>query len=172
MICDNIAVSKEGRLLFAGCDTVDLAHKYGTPLYLLDENKIREKCRIYKEAFKKHFGEGSKPLYASKANCFKRIYEIMTEEDMGIDVVSSGEIYTALKAGYDISKAYFHSNNKTDEDISYAIENGIGYFVADNIEEVKAVDREAAKQGIRQNSFSGFRRELTLIPMKLFLQAK
>ena len=52
MICDNIAVSKEGRLLFAGCDTVDLAHKYGTPLYLLDENKIREKCRIYKEAFK------------------------------------------------------------------------------------------------------------------------
>ena len=52
MICDNIAVSKEGRLVFAGCDTVDLAHKYGTPLYLLDENKIREKCRIYKEAFK------------------------------------------------------------------------------------------------------------------------
>ena len=150
MICDNITVSKEGRLVFAGCDTVDLAHKYGTPLYLLDENKIREKCRIYKEAFKKHFGEGSKPLYASKANCFKRIYEIMTEEDMGIDVVSSGEIYTALKAGYDISKAYFHSNNKTDEDISYAIGNGIGYFVADNIEEVKAVDREAAKRGIRQ----------------------
>ena len=63
----------------------------------------------------------------------------MCIRDRGIDVVSSGEIYTALKAGYDISKAYFHSNNKTDEDISYAIENGIGYFVADNIEEVRCV---------------------------------
>jgi len=150
MICDNITVSKEGRLVFAGHDTVELAKKYGTPLYLLDENKIREKCKVYKEAFKKHFGPGAKPLYASKANCFKRIYEIMKEEEMGVDVVSSGEIYTALKAGYDLSMAYFHSNNKTDEDIRYAMENNIGYFVADNIEEVKAVEAEASRRNIRQ----------------------
>lgn len=150
MICDNITVSKDGVLLFAGQDTVELAQKYGTPLYIMDEDKIREKCRIYKEAFKKHFGESAKPLYASKANCFKRIYEIMKEEEMGIDVVSSGEIYTALKAGYDLSSAYFHSNNKTDADIKYAIENGIGYFVADNIEEVKAIEKEAEAQGVRQ----------------------
>ncbi|MDD4378090.1 MAG: diaminopimelate decarboxylase [Eubacteriales bacterium] len=150
MICDNITVSKDGILLFAGQDTVELAKEYGTPLYLLDEDKIREKCRIYKKAFKKHFGPSAKPLYASKANCFKRIYEIMKEEDMGVDVVSSGEIYTALQAGYDVSKAYFHSNNKTDEDIRYAMENGIGYFVADNIEEVKAVESEAARRGICQ----------------------
>lgn len=150
MICDNISVSKEGHLLFAGMDTVELAKKYGTPLYLLDENKIREKCRIYKEAFEEYFGPEARPLYASKANSFKRIYEIMREEGMGIDVVSSGEMYTALKAGYDISNAYFHSNNKTDDDIRYGMDNGIGYFVADNIEEIKVIEREAAERNITQ----------------------
>lgn len=149
MICDNITV-KDGILHFAGQNTVELAKKYGTPLYLLDEDKIREKCRSYKSAFQKHFGPDAQPLYASKANCFKRLYEIMTEEGMGIDVVSSGEIYVALQAGYDLSHAYFHSNNKTDADIAYAIENGIGYFVADNVEEVKAVEAEAARRGIKQ----------------------
>ena len=149
MICDNITV-KDGVLYFAGQNTVELAKEYGTPLYLLDEDKIREKCRSYKKAFKMHFGPAAQPLYASKANCFKRIYEIMKEEEMGIDVVSSGEIYVALRAGYDLSHAFFHSNNKTDEDIAYAIENGIGYFVADNVEEVKAVEAEAARRGIKQ----------------------
>lgn len=149
MICDNIT-AKNGILHFAGQDTVKLAEKYGTPLYLMDEDKIREKCRAYKHAFEKHFGPSAQPLYASKANCFKRIYEIMKEEGMGIDVVSSGEIYIAKQAGFDLSHAYFHSNNKTDEDIRYAIENGIGYFVADNAEEVKAVEAEAARCGIRQ----------------------
>ena len=139
MICDNITVGQNGHLYFAGQDTVELAKQYGTPLYLMDEDKIRESCRIYTEAFKKHFGENARPLYASKANCFKRIYEIMREENMGIDVVSSGEMYTAIQAGYDLSRAYFHSNNKTDADIAYGMDNGIGYFVADNVEEIKAI---------------------------------
>ncbi len=145
MIADNISIAENGHLLFAGQDTVELAGQYGTPLYLLDEDMIRRSCRTYKEAFQKYFGPGSRPLYASKANSFKRIYQIMSEEGMGIDVVSSGEIYTALKAGYDLSNAYFHSNNKTDADIRYAMENEIAYFVADNIEEVKAVEAEAAR---------------------------
>ena len=149
MICNNISV-ENGILHFAGQDTTKLAAQYGTPLYLMDEDKIREKCRIYKAAFEKYFGPTAQPLYASKACCFKRIYEIMREEGMGIDVVSSGEIYTAKMAGFDLSQAYFHSNNKTDEDIRFAIENGIGYFVADNEEEVKAVEAEAARRGIRQ----------------------
>lgn len=148
MICNNISVSKDGKhLLFAGQDTVELAQKYGTPLYLMDEDKIREKCRIYKNAFKKHFGENAMPLYASKANCFKRLYEIMAEEGMGIDVVSSGEIYVAKNAGFDLKNAYFHSNNKTDEDISYAMDNDVGYFVVDNEEEIKAIEREASRRG-------------------------
>lgn len=150
MICDNITVGQNGHLYFAGQDTVELAKQYGTPLYLMDEDKIRESCRVYTEAFKKHFGDNARPLYASKANCFKRIYEIMREENMGIDVVSSGEMYTAIQAGYDLSRAYFHSNNKTDADIAYGMDNGIGYFVADNVEEIKAIEAEAGRRGIRQ----------------------
>ena len=150
MICDNISIGENGHLYFAGQDTVALAQQYGTPMYLMDEDKIRESCRIYKKAFHEHFGPTSRPLYASKANSFKRIYEIMTEEDMGIDVVSSGEIYTAIQAGYDLSRAYFHSNNKTDADIVYGMDNHIGYFVADNIEEIKAIEAEAGRRGIRQ----------------------
>lgn len=150
MICENITIADNGHLHFAGQDTVELASRYGTPLYLIDEDRIRKNIRAYVNAFNKHLGGKGFPLFASKSISFKRIYEIMKEENIGIDVVSSGEIYTALLAGYDISRAYFHSNNKTDEDIRYAIDNGIGYFVADNIEEIKAIEVEASKRGIRQ----------------------
>ncbi len=149
MLCENINVNG-AHLTFAGVDTVEMAEKYGTPLFLMDENRIREKCRIYIGAMKKHFGEESFPLFASKALCFKRIYEIMKEENMGIDLVSSGEIYTAARAGFGMEKSFFHGNNKTDEDIAYAMENGVGYFVADSIYELSAVDRIAAERGIRQ----------------------
>jgi len=149
MICDNLSV-RGGTLYFAGQNTVELARRYGTPLYLMDEDKIREKCRAYKRAFEKHFGPASRPLYASKANCFKRIYEIIREEGLGIDVVSSGEIYTAVAAGFDMSLAYFHSNNKTDDDIAYGMDCGVGYFVCDNAEEVGAIEQECRRRGARQ----------------------
>lgn len=151
MICDNIGINAAGHITFAGVDTVDIAKEYKTPLYIMDEDKIREKCGIYVNAFKKYFGENALPLYASKAASFKRMYEIVTEEGMGIDVVSSGEIFTALKAGVDLKNAYFHSNNKTDEDIAYAIDNGIGYFVVDNAEELDAIEAYAATKNIVQN---------------------
>ncbi len=153
MICDNISINKEGNLEFAGLDTIKLAERYGTPLYLMDEDKIREKCNIYKEALKKHFGSRAEVLYASKAASFKRLYQIMMDEDIGIDVVSSGEIYTALKAGFSMERAYFHGNNKTDFDIEYAIENKVGYFVVDNIEELDRIEYEAKRQNIRQKIF-------------------
>lgn len=149
MICNNITV-KDGTLNFAGVDTTYLAKKYGTPLYVMDEDKIREKCRIYVSAMKDAFGDNALPLYASKAASFKRMYEIVSEEKMGIDVVSSGEIFTALKAGFDLSNAYFHSNNKTDWDIEYAIDNNVGYFVVDNIEEVDAIDIIASSKNKTQ----------------------
>lgn len=150
MICDNLTIGENGHLFFAGQDTVDLAKQYGTPLYLMDEDKMRSNCREYKEAMAAHFGDNSLPLYASKACCFKRLYEIMQEEDMGIDVVSPGEIYVAVSAGFNMSNAFFHGNNKTDDDISFAMEHGVGYFVVDNDEEVLAVEQEAAKRGLRQ----------------------
>ncbi len=150
MICDNISVNEKGHLCFAGHDTGELAKKYGTPLYLMDEDKIREKCRKYVDSMKKYLPEGSHPLYASKAASFKRMYEIVRSEGMGTDVVSSGEIFTALKAGFPLEDAFFHSNNKTDADIEYAIKNGIGYFVVDCTEELMAINRIAADNGIRQ----------------------
>lgn len=150
MICDNLSVNSKGHLCFAGRDTVELANKYGTPLYLMDEQKIREKCRIYLDAMKTFLGGQSHPLFASKALCFKRIYEIMREEGMGIDIVSSGELFTAVQAGYPMAEAYFHGNNKTDADISFAMDKDMGYFVCDNIEELKAIDIEAGRRGIKQ----------------------
>jgi diaminopimelate decarboxylase len=150
MICDNLTVNAQGHLCFAGQDTVELAEQYGTPLYLMDESRLRANCRLYQQAMHKHFGPDAGPLLASKAASFKRIYEIAQEENMGIDVVSSGEIYTARKAGYPLERAYFHSNNKTDFDVSFAMENRVGYFVVDNREELDVIFREAERRGIRQ----------------------
>ncbi len=149
MIHDNITV-KNSNLYFAGRDTVELAKKYGTPLMLFDETKIRQRMRTYISAIKECFTQNSFPLYASKAFCCKRIYEIAKEEGMGTDIVSSGELYTAKMAGFDLSKAFFHGNNKTDEDISFAMDCGLGYFVADNREEIDAIDEQAEKRGIIQ----------------------
>ncbi len=150
MICNNISIGDDGHLYFAGHDTTVLAEKYGTPLYLLDEAKIREKCRTYIRAMKNAFGGDSHPLFASKALSCRRIYEIMHEEGMGTDIVSSGELYTARAANFPLENAYFHGNNKTDADISFAMDCAIGYFVCDNEEELYAIDREAKKRGIRQ----------------------
>ena len=150
MICDNLFVNAQGHLCFSGRDTTELAKAYGTPLYLMDEDRIRERCRTYRRAMQEAFGTCGRVLYASKAACFKRLYEIMKQEGMGIDVVSSGEIRTAVAAGYPLDQAYFHSNNKTDADIAYAIEKGVGYFVVDNAEELYAIDRLAAEANVRQ----------------------
>ena len=148
--CDNLGVNGAGHLTFAGQDVTLLAAQYGTPLYLMDEDRIRRNCRMYRDAMREQFGGASCLLYASKANSFTWIYRLMAEEGMGIDVVSCGEIHTAARAGFDLAKAYFHSNNKTDADIAFAMEHGVGYFVADNVEEVACIEAEAAARGSRQ----------------------
>ena len=150
IICDNLARDERGELTFAGMPLSPLAKKYGTPLYLYDEARIRERCRTYISAAKAAFGDKARVLYASKAASFVRLYEIMREEGMGIDVVSSGEIFTARRAGYPLENAYFHSNNKTDDDIVYAMESGVGTLVVDNEEELFAIDRIARERGIKQ----------------------
>ena len=149
-ICENITRDETGELCFAGLPLSPLARTYGTPLYLYDEDRIRERCRTYREAMQKAFGDGGRVLYASKAASFRRLYEIMREEDLGVDVVSCGEICTANAAGFPLENAYFHSNNKTDADIVYAMEHGVGYFVVDNEEELYAIDRIGGERGIRQ----------------------
>ena len=150
MLCKNISINEKHHLTFGGADTVALARQYGTPLYLMDEDRIRENCRTYRKALAEAFGEGSVPLYASKAACFKRMYKIMAEEGMCIDLVSSGEIYTAVKAGFPMEHAFFHGNNKTDFDIAFAMDSGVGYLVVDGFAELYVVQAEAENRGITQ----------------------
>ena len=150
MICKNLSVNKNNHLTLGGVDTVEMAKKHGTPLYLFDEDRIRERCRTYVSAMKEAFGDDALPLYASKAASFKQMYRIVMEEGMGTDLVSSGELYTAASVGFPLEKAYFHSNNKTDFDIAYAIDEKVGYFVVDNVEELDAIDKIAGEKGVKQ----------------------
>ncbi len=151
MLSENISRDPDGTLRFAGHSVTELAARYGTPLYLFDEERIRANCRMYKEAFRKHFGPGSLPLYASKAASFKEMYRIMADEGMGVDAVSAGEIHTALAAGFPAERIMFHGDGKTDEDIIYALEAGVGRFVVDNPEELEILNREALKRGMKQD---------------------
>ena len=150
MIYENLSVNSDGHLLFAGYDTLELAKEFGTALFVMDENRIRQRCREYQKAMAAYLPAGSHPLYASKAMSIKRIYQIMKEENMGVDVVSPGELYTAVKAGFPMENAYFHGSSKTDEDIRFAMEHKIGFFICDNADELDAIDAEAARQGICQ----------------------
>ena len=150
MLSDNISRDENGVLHFAGRSVTALAEQYGTPLYLMDEERIRANMRMYTLAFAENFQPGSLPLYASKAASFKAIYRIAKEEGMGVDCVSCGEIATALSAGFPADKIYYHGNCKTDADIRYAVERGVGCFVVDNAEELTALERIAAELGKRQ----------------------
>ena len=150
MICDNLSVNPKGHLTFAGQDTVELAEQYGTPLYLMDEDKIREHVRTYRDAMAAYMPAGSVPEFASKAFSCKQIYRIMAEEGIDIDVVSPGEIFTAQQAGFPMEKSFFHGNNKTDDEIRFAIKAGVGFFVVDNEDELAALNRIAGEEGVRQ----------------------
>ena len=142
MIATNLKI-KDGVLEFAGFSTPALARKYGTPLYLMDEQRIRDNCRMYQSAMTEFFGPNALTLYASKALSFKRMYEIVADEGLGIDVVSSGEVHTAAKAGFPMDKVYFHGNNKSPEEIDLAMDSGVGYFVVDNRDELERVSAAA-----------------------------
>ena len=106
--------------------------------------------RTYKSAMKRYFGEKSCPLYASKALSFVGMYQIAKEEGICTDIVSIGELYTAIKAGFPLENAFFHGNCKKDNEISYAIQCGIGFFIVDTYDELYAIDRIAKEYGIKQ----------------------
>jgi diaminopimelate decarboxylase len=146
MLNDNLQISSAGHLTICGADTVALAQKYGTPLYVMDENKIRDICRMYKQSIQKYYSGNGLPLFASKAFCCKEICRIMKEEAMGLDVVSGGELYTAVQAGFPAENIQFHGNNKTGREISYALTCGVGHFVVDNLTELQLLNRLAGEQ--------------------------
>lgn len=149
MLHENLSVI-DGRLHFANYDTVALCEKYGTPLMLLDENGIRSKMALYKSVINEFFPLGSMPLYASKALSNKEMYRICASEGIGTDIVSVGELYTAIAAGFPLSRAFFHGNNKLDSDIRFAMDNGLGYFIVDTYDELYAINRIAVEKGITQ----------------------
>ena len=109
-VSDNLDVNKAGNLTIGGVDTVALAKKYGTPLYVMDEDMIRRDCKIFQKSIDTYYDGQGMVCYASKAFSCKEIYRVMQSENMGIDVVSSGELYTAVQAGFDVKKACFHGN--------------------------------------------------------------
>lgn len=150
MLSNNISYTKSGELRFAGVSVNELAESFGTPLYLYDEQRIIDNCLTYQNAMNAHFGDGSYPIYAGKAASFGYIYKILTSLSMSADFVSAGELYTASRAGFDMSRGFFHGNAKTNAEIDFAIEVGTGHFVIDNEDDLRAVADAARRHGIRQ----------------------
>lgn len=150
MLYDNLGLNELGHLTIGGLDAVDLVAEFGAPLYVLDEDRLRANCRTYRNALAAYMPEGSYPLFAGKALCFKGLYPVLREEGMGADVVSAGEIYTALAGGFPAERLYFHGNNKTRDDILYALASGVGHFIVDNPQELALLNQCAGEQGIHQ----------------------
>lgn len=141
---------ENNELIIGGVSATALAKKYGTPLYVMDISYIRNVLRAFKSTIEKDYGNG-KVAYASKAFSTAAMYKIISQENACIDIVSGGELFTALNAGFDIKNAYFHGNNKLYSELEFAISNGIGTIVVDNYDEIDMVDALANEKGIVQN---------------------
>lgn len=145
----NLNINDKNHLEIGGCDTTELAKEYGTPLYVMDEELIRNNMRAYKNALDNFYGGNGMALYASKALSAMYMYKMADEEGLGVDVVSGGELYTALKAGFDPQKIYFHGNNKSIPELEMAVSEGVGTIVADSSYELDILNtlgKEAGKK--------------------------
>lgn len=142
---------EKDQLLFNNVPVTSLTKKYGTPLYLLSENTIIDNCKKYVNAIKDNYNGYGMPLFASKALSCIGLYKIIKDQNLGIDVVSGGELYTAIKAGFDTDKIYFHGNNKTDEELLLAINNNVGHIVVDNIFELDKLNKLAGTNNKKIN---------------------
>jgi len=136
---------KDNVLHIGGVSTVKLAEEYKTPLYVIDEALVREKCKRYYNNFKVR-DRGNKVAYAGKAFLTIAMCEIINSEGLYLDVVSGGELYTAIKSKFPLEKIYFHGNNKTMEEIEMGIENNVGRFVVDNLHEIEMINEIASKK--------------------------
>ena len=129
-------VNEQGHLEIGGCDTIKLAKRFGTPLYVMDENEIRRRCREYKQAFQQRY-PNAEVLYACKAFTSLAMCQLIEQEGMGLDVVSGGEVYIALQAGFPADRIYVHGNNKSREELSIAIDAGVKKIVVENCWELE-----------------------------------
>lgn len=139
-----LKTNANGNLEVGGCDVVELAEKYGTPLYVIDEATLRGICKDYKKAFSGY--EKINMMFASKSLCTMATSAILAQEGFGFDVVSAGEIYTVYKAGVDMSKVLFNGNNKSFDELTLALELGVGRISVDNFFELALLDEIAKSQ--------------------------
>ncbi len=137
-------INQAGHLEIGGCDAMELVRQFGTPLYVMDETLLRDNCRAYVESFQKHYPD-AEVIYASKVFSTMAMCRLVAEEDMGLDVVSGGELYTALASGFPAGRIYFHGNNKTPEELEMALEARVGRYVVDNYGELELLN-ELARQ--------------------------
>jgi len=143
--CDNMS-----NLIFYGCDTVELAKKYGTPLYVMSEDYIVDRLKEIREDFLEKY-DNTMAVYASKAFLTKEMARIIKREGLGMDVVSGGELYTAIKVDFPMDKIVFHGNNKSPDEIGMGVKNNVGRFVVDNIRELDLIEDIASKYDKKVN---------------------
>ncbi|MFS0871348.1 diaminopimelate decarboxylase [Paenibacillus xylanilyticus] len=143
-------INAQGHLEIGGVDTTELKEQFGTPLYVVDEQLVRDRCREYMDAFRAS-GLGFQVAYASKAFCVMAMCALAAEEGLSLDVVSDGELFTALQAGFPAERIHFHGNNKTLEEIEMALDAEIGCFVVDNFNELHLLQAVAAEKNRQVN---------------------
>ena len=139
-------INHRGHLIFDGCDTVELVRTYGTPLYVFSETDIVEKCRAIRSEFLEKY-ENTRAAYAAKAFCTLGMVKLMEREGMCLDVVSGGELYTALQAGFPPERIEFNGNNKLPAELQQAVEAGIGRVIIDGLQELSLLESICSAQG-------------------------
>ena len=147
---DTAVVNSQGQLVIGGCNTLDLASEYGTPVYIFDEQTLRARCRSFVGEFQKRY-PATQVAYACKAYINPALARIFQEEGLGLDVVSGGEFAIARKVDFPLDKVYFHGNNKSPEELSEAVEHGIGYVVVDSFHELELLNGIASAAGKTQD---------------------
>jgi diaminopimelate decarboxylase len=140
-------INEAGRLEVGGCDVIELAHEFGTPAYVYAEDDIRARARAYMDAFRAR-SEHFEVVYASKAFPATAVFRLLEAEGLSADVASGGELYLALRGGMPAERLYLHGNNKTEAELRYAIEEGVGHIVADSFDELDRLERLAPGQKI------------------------
>lgn len=144
---DHLSINEEGHLTVGGCDTVELAGRFGTPLYVMDETKIRESCRAFLQSIQECYHGNGLPTYACKAFCCKEMCRIIKEEGLALDVCSGGELYTALSVDFPAERIMFHGNNKSETEIRYGLSENVGRFIADNLRELRLISKIGGEIG-------------------------
>ncbi|MCL2089319.1 MAG: diaminopimelate decarboxylase [Oscillospiraceae bacterium] len=150
-INSSIGVNEQNHMTFGGADTVVLAEKHGTPLYVMDESIIRGNLSEFKCAIDKYYAGNGLVCYASKAFACKEMYRITADQDCGIDVASGGELHTAVSSGFPVGRIVFHGNNKAEWELELALRHGIKSIVVDNTEELELLARLCADGGKTAN---------------------